>query len=566
MTTKVKLSRIQEQLWLAERLGQHATAYMVPLILQITGPIDESALRAAFVDIVTRHEILRTRFFEQDGVLRGEVRPVADFVFETESYSLAELAERGGPAGMQAAETAVLIDVSQSIPIKVKLIRTGAGDQLLSLVLHHLVFDDWSRNQFYAELAERYRAHLAGGAASQPLALQYHEYVARQEERDAEFREESLAYWHEVLTDLDPFEIEPDHPRSARRRGRGASTGFEIEAGLATGIRRLGRAQGASPAMVLFAAAQLVLARFTGRDDVSFGTTLAAREEDEAQELIGPLINTVLLRGDLSGDPTFAELVDRMADTMLDAMEHSRIPFNELIAAHGVVADLSRNPLTQIIVQYASGVRRPPELDGCEVRELPPLTTGSKFDLVILFDEFEDGRVRAGIGFDRDLYAPETIQSLADSLRAVIEDVVAAPDTHISAVRMPSPTHRSHQLLEKRHREEPAQNREAEPSDAGTDLGAETPTETLTATLSEHQRELLEIWRDVLETDDVTTTSNFFLSGGQSLLALRMTNRAREQLDVELPLSLVFEAPVFKDFSDRLAEMLVGATTNEGGE
>ncbi|MFD0633830.1 condensation domain-containing protein [Catenulispora yoronensis] len=398
MTTKVKLSRIQEQLWLAERLGQHATAYMVPLILQITGPIDESALRAAFVDIVTRHEILRTRFFEQDGVLRGEVRPVADFVFETESYSLAELAERGGPAGMQAAETAVLIDVSQSIPIKVKLIRTGAGDQLLSLVLHHLVFDDWSRNQFYAELAERYRAHLAGGAASQPLALQYHEYVARQEERDAEFREESLAYWHEVLTDLDPFEIEPDHPRSARRRGRGASTGFEIEAGLATGIRRLGRAQGASPAMVLFAAAQLVLARFTGRDDVSFGTTLAAREEDEAQELIGPLINTVLLRGDLSGDPTFAELVDRMADTMLDAMEHSRIPFNELIAAHGVVADLSRNPLTQIIVQYASGVRRPPELDGCEVRELPPLTTGSKFDLVILFDEFEDGRVRAASG------------------------------------------------------------------------------------------------------------------------------------------------------------------------
>ncbi|HET9899249.1 MAG TPA: amino acid adenylation domain-containing protein [Streptosporangiaceae bacterium] len=437
MGTKVRLSRIQEQLWLAERLGLHPTGYLARMILEIKGPVDEDALRSSFLDIVTRHEILRTRFFEKDGKLQGEITPIADLRYEAEFYSEANLPDRGGLAAVLAAEEATLIDVSQEIPIKVKLIRTADGNHLLSLVLHHLVFDDWSRNQLYSELAERYRVHATGsGAAPRPLAPQYHQYSAGMDERNESAREASLTYWRHALEDLEPFEIEPDYPRPSRRRGRGATTGFEIEAELAASIRRVGIVRGASTAMVLFAAVQVALSRFTGRDDVSFGTMIAARDDEESQELIGPLINTVVLRGDLSGDPSFADLVDRMADTLLDAMEHSRTPFSQLVAEYGAAADLSRNPLAQIIVQYASGVRRRPELEGCEVTELSVPATGSKYDLVILFDEFDDGRLAASIGWDRDLYAADTIQGLADSLRSVIDDIALAPRTRRSAVRM----------------------------------------------------------------------------------------------------------------------------------
>lgn len=151
MGTKVRLSRIQEQLWLAERLGLHPTGYLARLILEIKGPIDGDALRSSFLDIVTRHEILRTRFFEEDGKLQGEVTPIAELAFGAEFYSEANLTDRGDLATVFAAEAETVLDVSREIPIKVKLIRTADDNHLLSLVLHHLVFDDWSRNQLYSD-------------------------------------------------------------------------------------------------------------------------------------------------------------------------------------------------------------------------------------------------------------------------------------------------------------------------------------------------------------------------------------------------------------------------------
>lgn len=682
---KTKLSRIQEQLWLAERLGLHATAYSVPLFLRIKGPVDEDALTSSLLDIVTRHEVLRTRIFEEDGELRGEVRPATDFTVEIRQSSTSDLLNGGGLDAVLAAEAGTPLDVSQGIPLRAKLIRIADDERVLSLVLHHLVFDDWSRNQFYRELAERYRKRTTGSrAAPRPLSVQYHQYAVQRDQHNAADREAMLAYWRPVLEHLVPFEIPPDHPRATRRRGRGDAVDFELAAESVDAIRRIGNARDASAAMVLFTAVQVALSRFTGRDDVSFGAPVAARDDDESQELIGPLINTVVVRGDLSGDPPFVELVDRLRDTLLDAMEHSRMPFGDLAAEFGNVADLSRNPLTQVVVQYASGVRRRPELDGCEVTELAAPTAGSKFDLVILFDELDDGRLTIRTGWDRDLYAVDTIEGFADVLQSVIDDVLLSPQTRLSAIRTFSARAESEVLAQARTWPEAiavvpeggrlctymeldsmadrvatqligspppntrvyvldqwwnpvppgasgelciggpgiargylglpaltAQRFVPDPGAIGERLfrtgkivryssatksyrflgrrdpqvgtggvlaapadvegvvasrSAEAEASPVAEVPTERQRGLLEIWREVLGRADVVATSNFFTSGGNSLVAIQMTNRARERLAVDVPLSLVFEAPVFSDYSARLAEISSWAATGDGIE
>lgn len=423
MTNLVRLSKSQQQLWFAEQLGAHPAGYLVPLPLRLAGPLDVGSLRSALSALVARHELLRTSFRLIDGEPCGVVRPADRFSLATEDAT--DAPDRRSIEDHVLAEATAPLDVADGLPIRARLIRLADELHLLFVTVHHLAFDDWSRNVLYADLAELYNAAVTGRAANlAPLEISYAQFAAaREDESRDESSSEHLDYWRRQLAGLDPFELLPELPRPAHRSGAGDVTGFVIPRPEAERLAGLGRSVGATPAMVLFAACQIVLRQYTGRDDVTVGTAAAAREAAETASMIGPLLTMLVLRGDTSGDPTFAESVERMRDLVLDAFEHAQVPFPLLVEELAPERDPSRTPLFQIIVGYGSGRRFAPDLAGLTVTELPVPGVGSKYDLGIWFDHRVDGAIAVDVAWDVSLYRPETMRRFASHLETVLSQV-----------------------------------------------------------------------------------------------------------------------------------------------
>ncbi|MFF2145475.1 amino acid adenylation domain-containing protein [Kitasatospora sp. NPDC058190] len=423
MMNLVRLSRSQQQLWFAEQLGAHPAGYLVPLPLRLSGPLDVGALRSALTALVARHELLRTSFRLVDGEPCGVLRPAERFTLAVEDA--ADAPERRTVEDHVLAEATAPLDIAEELPIRARLVRLADELHLLFVTVHHLAFDDWSRNVLYTELAELYNAAVTGRAADlAPLEITYARYAAEQEDRALDgSASEHLDYWREQLAGLDPFELLPELPRPAHRSGAGDVTGFVVPRPEAERLAALGRSVGATPAMVLFAACQVVLRQYTGRDDVTVGTAAAARDAAETASMIGPLLTMLVLRGDTSGDPTFAESVERMRDLVLDAFDHAEAPFPLLVEELAPERDPSRTPLFQIIVGYGSGRRSAPDLAGLTVTELPVPGVGSKYDLGIWFDHLADGAIAVDVAWDVSLYRPETMRRFAAQLEAVLAQV-----------------------------------------------------------------------------------------------------------------------------------------------
>ncbi|MEO5878507.1 MAG: condensation domain-containing protein, partial [Streptosporangiaceae bacterium] len=336
-------SAAQERLWIIERLSPGTAAYHVPVALRLRGALDLDALGGALSLIVERHEALRTVFDQIDGQTVQRVLPAEPVHVEIRDVPgrEAELAE------LLPAEAALGFAVDTGPLLRATLFRLGDQEHILMVVLHHLVSDGWSMGVLFGELSVAYDALTAGVRPELPeLALQYVDYaIWEREQLTGDRAEELLGYWREALADAPPaLELPTDRPRPVRQSHAGGEVEIGLSAELSQGVVALSRSHGVSPFMVLTAAWGALLGRFTGSDDVVVGTAVGGRDA-QTEGLIGCFINTLPLRVRLDGDPAFSELLGRVKNVTLGALEHQELPFDRLVQDLAPRRELGRNPL-----------------------------------------------------------------------------------------------------------------------------------------------------------------------------------------------------------------------------
>ncbi|NYT96284.1 non-ribosomal peptide synthetase, partial [Salinispora sp. H7-4] len=437
------LSYGQQQMWFLNRLEPDSSEYLVPLVVRLRGQLDTAALGEAWHRLLGRHEILRTRY-RMDG---GEVTQVVDGT-GTAELRLSVPSGSGSPAEREAAALAFVeedlrrpFDLAEDQPVRARLIRLADDEHLLAIVFHHIAFDAWSIGIVGRELSEDYAAALAGaGSPRPPLDVQYADFAAWQREQlSAGALDRHLAYWRGQLAGLPHLDLPTDRPRPARRDGAGAVVALALPAELMTGVRDLAARHDATPFMVLLAAYQAVLARWSGRADVPVGTVVSGRVRPEVQDLIGYGINSLVLRGRWDGDPSFATLLGSVRDTVLEAFDHQGMPFARLVDELQPERDLSRTPLFQVAFTMHGDRATAFELPGVKTAPYEGTGGGAKFDLDLQLREAADGSLSGRLEYATALFDETTAERLADHVIRLLGAAVANPDTHLSDLDLAAP-------------------------------------------------------------------------------------------------------------------------------
>lgn len=413
---------------MADQLTAEPGAYLGSVFLRLHGRLDIRALRQALTAIVRRHEVLRTSVVEREGELVGLLRPVEAFDLE-----VVDVGTAGVAAAIHATATTPL-DVADGLPMRARLIRIAADEHALCVVVHHLAHDGASVGILYRELAYFYANFTGAAPADQlpPMTLQFREIAAAEEARwQAGELMPMLTERRSTLAGRLPFELPTDRPRPPVRSGAGdLCRGPELAAETVEGIARLARERGATIFMVLLAACHAVLYRLSGRADVVTGTSSSTRRPDApAQSAIGPFFNMIVIPSNLSGNPSFAQLLDRVRKSAVDAYESRLVPFDTLVRELAVDRDPSATPLFQILVDLIQ-TGEPPALPGLRVEEILTSGTDSKYDLTVEFRQ-----IPGGLGlfaeWDTALYKKETVRRLLTQLRRFLVTVAEDPSIRV---------------------------------------------------------------------------------------------------------------------------------------
>ncbi|MFF5727513.1 amino acid adenylation domain-containing protein [[Kitasatospora] papulosa] len=437
------LSFAQQRLWFLNRLEGPSATYNVPLVLRLRGPLDAEALESALADVVGRHESLRTVFPETDGVSR-------QLVLDADGADL-DLTPRVTPADrldeVLAAEVAHAFDVSTDIPVRARLVRLQAEDHVLVLLVHHIAGDGWSLAPLARDLGTAYRARTEGVEPPwTELAVQYADYTLWQrallgdEDDPAGQAARQLDFWRTALAGApDVLDLPYDHPRPAVTAHRGDAFAFPVDADTHRALAGLARARGCSLFMALQAALSVLLSRHGAGEDIPIGTAVAGRTDEALDDLVGFFVNTLVLRTDLSGDPSFVEVLDRVREFDLAAYAHQDVPFERLVDALDPVRAQNHHPLFQTMLVLQNHADAVIDLPGLTVTEQPVHTGISKFDLTFTFTEKHDTTGGAAgldgvLEFSTELFGPATAHALAARLTRLLASLAADPGRRVHAV------------------------------------------------------------------------------------------------------------------------------------
>ncbi|WP_204014810.1 non-ribosomal peptide synthetase, partial [Virgisporangium aurantiacum] len=449
------LSYAQQRLWFLHELTPHSGEYNVPYAVRLTGALHVDSLREALTDLTLRHAILRTTVTTDDGVPRQTVQPPAPVSLAvTDLSDLPEGAAVGQAERLVGEEAARPFDLATGPLVRAGLIRLATEDNVLWFVAHHIVTDEWSLGILRRELAALYRAHAHGErAVLTPLRVQYADYAVWQRDRLHGSRlDELLGYWRERLDGMTPLELPTDRPRPAVRRHAGDVVEFMVPAPVTRALRELCLERDVTPFMALLAAFNVLLGRYCGVMDVAVGTPVAGRTRSEVESLVGLFMNTLVLRADLSGDPSFVEVLARTRQTAVDGLGHQDLPFELLVEYLQPARDLSRTPLFEVLFNFV-GASTPSAQEepfgGLTARPFAVCFTPAKFDLSLAMTE--DGHVlRGAFSYNTDLFDRSTVERMADHLGRLIEDAVAHPDLPVSRVAL-MPERERRELLAERN-------------------------------------------------------------------------------------------------------------------
>ncbi|MEI5036421.1 amino acid adenylation domain-containing protein [Streptomyces sp. S1A(2023)] len=431
---RVPVSFAQQRLWFLHQLEGPSPTYNIPLALRLSGPLDVVALRAALGDVVLRHESLRTVFADSE---LGGVQVVLDSAVT--ELALREVdSEELDAAVVDAARYA--FDLAGEIPLHAELLKVAADEHVLVVVVHHIAADGGSLGPLARALTRAYAARVEGGAPVwADLPVQYADYALWQREvlgseGDAEsLVSEQLVYWRDQLDGLpEELSLPVDRPRPAVASHRGARVTFEIPEELHARLRELARAQGCSMFMVVQAAVASLLSRFGAGEDVPIGSPIAGRTDESLADLVGLFVNTLVLRTDLSGNPTFVELLGRVRETNLAAYQHQDVPFERLVEALNPARSLARHPLFQTMLTY--NTKDEPvdaAVPGLRVGGMEFETTTARVDLAFSFmdlaTEGPERALRGSVEYATDLFDAQTVDHLLSGLMRLLEQATAKP-------------------------------------------------------------------------------------------------------------------------------------------
>ena len=432
---RMPLSYAQQRLWFLHQLEPNSAVYNIPLALRLTGDLDAPALGRALAMLVERHDVLRTRFVNEDDELMQVVDPAGEVELRCVDFS-ASLDREDSAQRWAQQEARVPFDLSRGPLLRASLIRLDENQHVLLLVMHHSIVDGWSVGILLEEAGRLYDACRSGQSMPLPeLPVQYADYAIWQRRwLQGDVHDRQVDYWKQQLTGLEVLEVAPDRPRPSVQTFNGSCETFGLSESLSVGLRRLSRDEGATMFMTLLAAFQLLLARYTGRKDVAVGTTVANRTQIEVEGLVGFFVNTLVMRTSLDGDPhsvTFREVLRRVRKTCLDGYAHQDLPFEKLVEELHPERDLSRSPFFTILFQLQNAPESPLTMSGLETRTYPLGTDTAKFDLHLALGE-TGGSLAGSLEYNTDLFEPATIRRLVNHFTTLLEAIAADPEQPIS--------------------------------------------------------------------------------------------------------------------------------------
>ena len=425
----------QQRLWMLDRLLQNKAAYNETVVDRLTGPLDVRAFERALNEVVRRHDVLRTRYAVIDGGLQQIVAPASEPALPVEDLGILPPAEREPQARRRAqTEFALPFDLARGPLMRAKLLRLAAQEYWLVLTVHHSVFDRWSASVFARELGALYTAFSRGQASPLPdLPMRYADYAEWQRESLAGDKLERLcAHWTAALAGVESLDLPLDRLRPAVASQRGGQVDFEVGEALTQALRDLGRREGATLFMTLLAAFQVLLWRWSGQDDIVVGVPVAGRGRHELESLIGFFVNMLVIRNDLSGDPSFAAHLRRVREVAVDAYAHAELPFEKLVERLAPSRDLARNPIYQVSFRMGNTPPLGLRLPGVAIERVHGLgTVSAKFDLSIGANETAGG-LSFKAEYATDLFDRDTIECMTEQFTALLRNIATDPQRAVS--------------------------------------------------------------------------------------------------------------------------------------
>jgi amino acid adenylation domain-containing protein len=446
------LSFAQQRLWFLHLLAPESPAYNLFDSVEFRGPLALGSLAASFREIVRRHEVLRTRFQAVGGEPLQVAVPAAPLPLPV--VDLSGLGEAAGlPLARDLGGREVLrpFDLAAGPLLRVRVLRLAPERHAVILTQHHVVSDGWSQGILARELSALYRAFSAGRQPSLPeLPIQYADFAAWQRGwLVGEALERQLSYWRRQLAGpLPALDLPTDRPRPAELSSAGRRVARQVPRELTEALRALSNQHGATLFMTVLAAFQCLLGRLTAQRDVLVGSPVAGRNRAEIEPLIGFFVNTLVLRTDLSGEPSFGELIQRVRATALAAFAHQDLPFERLVEDLQPTRDLSRSPLFQVSFVFAAGAAPGrPDLPGLTLRPFPLLDNASMFDLTLFVEEGPEG-LSLVASFRRQLFDATTVQRLLSSLESLFAEVASRPERRVGDLPVLTAAERQALLVE----------------------------------------------------------------------------------------------------------------------
>ncbi|MFD7814655.1 amino acid adenylation domain-containing protein [Streptomyces sp. NPDC059785] len=435
------LSFGQHRLWFLDRMHPGSPEWVAPLFLRLPAGTTEDTVRTALNSLEERHEALRTRYVLQGEEPRQLVVDAAPVELRVENAGEADLERLFGEQFRRG------FDLTDGPLWRALLVRVPLGGPVLLVTAHHIASDGWSTVVLEREIRELCAAAAEHRAPALPApAVQYGDYAAWQAARsDDTVLDRELDYWKTALRGMPELQLHTDRPRPARRDGHGQGVRFSVPATLADALSGIGRQHGATPYAALLAAFAALLSRYSGQDDFGVGSPVTGRLRPETQDTVGFFLNSLVLRCDLTGDPTFADLLDRTKETVLSGFAHQELPFERLVDELQPVRDLSRTPLYQVAFDLQDEGATTVAADGVLMDAFQGAWQVAKTDLTLFVWRHADGSLTGAFEYATALFEHTTVERLADHFVRLVQAVVDAPGTPLSAIDLT--TVHEHRLL-----------------------------------------------------------------------------------------------------------------------
>ena len=534
--TDLPLSFSQERLWFLNQLKPDSSSHNIPLALGITGSLDVPALEQSLNEILQRHETLRTTFTTVDGQPVQVIHPmdfklpIVDFTTIQNPKSIDEGA-RSAVQNFLLEEAKRPFDLNQGPLLRATLLQLDEQEYVLLVTIHQIVFDGWSEGVLFRELAALYEAFSTGKPSPLPeLPIQYADFAVWQREwLQGEFLDTLLSYWKQQLGDGLPAQHLPtDRSQPIVPTRRSAHQTLVLPKELAEALKALSRQEGATLFTTLLTAFKILLHRYTNQDDLFVCTPTANRNRNQTKGLIGYFVNLLVLRTDLSGNPSFRELLSRVRQVASGAYAHQDLPVLQLVNSLNLV----QTPLSQVMFVLQNVPKQPLKLPGLTVNSLDIENGTADFDMSLSMVEAAQ-ELTGVLKYNTDLFDDATITGMLDDFQTLLEEIVANPEQPLSSLlplvisrSLPSAPDQEHREVEREF------------------VAPRNPLEV----------QLTEIWQELLGIESIGIKDNFFELGGHSLLAVRLFDRIEKTFNKNIPSATIFQAPTIEQLASILGQ------------